>query len=103
VAHTAGGDQLLGHDLVDREMQVGIDLLPRDHHGLGAFADRRVELRMSGADEQRAIVLVPEVEELGLAPLWSVVDRRDGEGQAVAVIGVRARRIAHARSVARRC
>jgi hypothetical protein len=82
-------DQLTGDDLVERHVQARVDLLAANHRGLATVRDCRVELRVGRADQQGTIVRVGGIEELDLDPVRRVVDRRDGEGEALSVVGVR--------------
>jgi hypothetical protein len=67
--------QLRRHDLVDREVEPRVHLAAVDNDGVGLG----VELRMGGADQQRALVRVGGIEPL--RALVRVVDRRDRERQ----------------------
>jgi hypothetical protein len=81
-------------------VQARVDLLAVNHRGLATVRDRSVELRVGRAEQQRTIVRVRGIEELGIDPVRRVVDRRDGEGDALGVVGVRSRRTGHGPSFA---
>jgi hypothetical protein len=85
-------DDLRRDDLVHRQVQAGVVVEAAADNGPLAIIDRRLEIRVGGADEQRAIVRIFGIEQGRIDVLRRLRSRRDGKREASLAVGVDGRR-----------
>ena len=73
------GPQLVGDDLVDRDVELRVHRLPADDDLLLLVLDRLRELRVLGEDQEAALVRVSWVRQLELELAEGSLPRRAGE------------------------